>query len=111
ITAGNSSQMSDGASAVLVMSRQRAEALGLRSRARLVCSVSVGSDPVLQLSGPISATAKALDRARLDLKDIDHFEVNEAFACVTMAWQKETGVDPAKVNPRGGAVALGHPLG
>ncbi|MHB2018079.1 MAG: thiolase family protein [Candidatus Xenobia bacterium] len=111
ITAGNSSQMSDGASALLLMSREEAERRGLRPRARVVTSVSVGSDPVLQLTGPIAATARALKKAGLDPGDVDHYEVNEAFACVTMAWMHETGVPHRKVNPRGGAIALGHPLG
>ncbi|MGH9064001.1 MAG: thiolase family protein [Acidimicrobiales bacterium] len=111
ITAGNSSQMSDGAAGVLVMSRRKAHDLGLRPRARVVHSVSVGSDPVLQLAGVIEATHKVLDRAGLSLAEIDHFEVNEAFASVPMAWMAETSVPHAKVNPRGGAIALGHPLG
>jgi acetyl-CoA acyltransferase len=111
ITAGNSSQMSDGAAGVLVMSRHKAAELGLRPRARLVHSLTVGSDPVLQLHGVIEATYRVLKRAGLDLTDIDHYEVNEAFASVPMAWMVETGVPRAKLNPRGGAIALGHPLG
>ncbi|MGH9068402.1 MAG: thiolase family protein [Acidimicrobiales bacterium] len=111
VTAGNSSQMSDGAAFVLVMSRAKADQLGLAARARVVHSVSVGSDPILQLAGVVDATAKVLDRAGLALSDIDHFEVNEAFASVPLAWMRETGVPRDKVNPRGGAIALGHPLG
>ncbi|MGH9081867.1 MAG: thiolase family protein [Acidimicrobiales bacterium] len=111
ITAGTSSQMSDGASAVLVASRRKAAELGLRPRARVVAGVTVGSDPVLQLAGVIDATAKVLAAAGLDLAGIDHFEVNEAFASVPMAWMAETGVGPERVNRRGGAMALGHPLG
>lgn len=111
LTAGTSSQMSDGAAAVLIASRRRAAELGLRPRARLVAGVTVGSDPVLQLTGVIDATAKVLATAGLSLGDVDHFEVNEAFASVPMAWMAETGVSPDKVNPRGGSIALGHPLG
>lgn len=111
ITAGTSSQMSDGAAAVLVASRRKAAELGLRPRARLVTGVTVGSDPVLQLTGVIDATAKALAAAGLSLDDIDHFEVNEAFAAVPMVWMAETGVRVERVNPRGGSIALGHPLG
>ncbi len=111
ITAGNSSQMSDGAAGVVLMSARKAQALGLKPRARVLRSVSTGSDPVLQLIGPIAATAKVLDRTALELKDISLFEVNEAFACVPMAWMKETGVSMERVNPRGGGISLGHPLG
>lgn len=111
ITAGTSSQMSDGVAGVLLASRRKAAELGLRPRARLLAGVTVGSDPVLQLTGVIDATAKALASAGLELGDIDHFEVNEAFASVPMAWMAETGVVADKVNPRGGAIALGHPLG
>jgi acetyl-CoA C-acetyltransferase len=110
-TAGSSSQISDGASAVLLMTREKAAELGLRPRARIVESVLVGSDPVLMLTGPIPATAKLLERSGLALEDIDLFEVNEAFAAVVCAWAKETGVDMDKVNVNGGAIALGHPLG
>jgi acetyl-CoA C-acetyltransferase len=110
-TAGTSSQISDGAAAVLVASATRAEQLGLRPRARLVDSVLVGSDPVLMLTGPMPATRSLLDRTGLSLDEIDRFEVNEAFASVVLAWQREVGADPEKVNVNGGAIALGHPLG
>jgi acetyl-CoA acyltransferase len=111
VTAGNSSQITDGASALLVMSAERAAALGLRPRARIVASSVVGDDPVLMLTGPIPATAKALARAGMTIDQIDAIEVNEAFASVPLAWQAEFGVDEARLNPRGGAIALGHPLG
>src|SRR5690606_19614843 len=109
--AGNSSQISDGASALLIMSREKAEELGLKPRARIVARVVVGSDPTLMLTGPIPATEKAMKQAGLTIDDIDIFEVNEAFAPVQLAWLKETGADPKKLNPNGGAIALGHPLG
>jgi acetyl-CoA acetyltransferase family protein len=111
ITAGNSSQITDGAGAVLVMSEQRASALGLRPRARVIASAVCGDDPVLMLTGPIPATRKVLERSGLALGQIDAVEVNEAFAPVPLAWLAEFPVDPALVNPRGGAIALGHPLG
>jgi acetyl-CoA acyltransferase len=111
ITAGNSSQMSDGAAGLVLASRRFAEQRGLEPRARLLASVSVGSDPVLQLAGVIEATRRALARAGLRLDQIDHVEVNEAFASVPLAWMKELGGSPERVNPRGGAIALGHPLG
>jgi len=113
ITAGNSSQISDGAAALLLMSADKAAQLARsgKPRARLVARVVVGSDPVLMLSGPIPATRQALDRAKLRLDDIDAIEINEAFASVVLAWQKEVQPDPARVNPNGGAIALGHPLG
>ncbi|ATY84236.1 acetyl-CoA C-acyltransferase [Kyrpidia spormannii] len=111
ITAGNASQISDGASAALVMSREMAERLGLRPRARFVAFAAVGVDPVTMLTGPIPATQKVLDRAGLKVEDIDLFEVNEAFASVVLAWQKEIGAPWDKVNVHGGAVAIGHPLG
>jgi acetyl-CoA acyltransferase len=111
IHAGNSSQISDGAAALLIMSRERAESLGLRPRFRILTRTVVGSDPTLMLTGPIPATEKALQKAGLSIRDIDIFEVNEAFASVPLAWLKETGADPAKLNPNGGAIALGHPLG
>jgi acetyl-CoA acyltransferase len=111
ITAGNSSQISDGAAALLLMSADKAAQLGCKPRARLVARVVVGSDPVLMLSGPIPATRQALDRAKLRLDDMAAIEINEAFASVVLAWQKEVQPDPARVNPNGGAIALGHPLG
>ena len=111
ITAGSSSQISDGAAVLLVASPARAKALGKKPRARIVASVAVGVDPTIMLTGPIPATEKVLRKAGLALKDIDLFECNEAFAPVVLAWMKETGVDPARVNVNGGAVALGHPLG
>ena len=111
VTAGNSSQISDGAAAVLIMTAERAKALGLKPRARMVAQAIVGSEPTIMLTGPIPATAKVLKKAGLQLKDIDLFEVNEAFAPVVLAWQHETGADMEKVNYNGGAIALGHPLG
>lgn len=110
-TAGNSSQISDAAAAVLVTSADRAGQLGLKPRARLITTVAVGSDPHLMLTGPIAATGKALKRAGLRLDEIDIFEVNEAFASVPRIWEMETGADLDKVNIHGGAIALGHPLG
>ena len=111
ITAGNSSQISDGAAAVLLMSLEKAKQLGVRPRARIRAQAVVGTDPVLMLEGPIPGTAAVLKRAGLDLSSIDLFEVNEAFASVVLAWQKETGADLAKTNVNGGAIAVGHPLG
>lgn len=111
ITAGNASQISDGAAAVLLMSRQKAEALGLKPRFRVVSRAVVGSDPTLMLTGPVPATYQALQKAGLSMKDIDLFEVNEAFAPVPLFWMKETGVSHDKLNVNGGAIALGHPLG
>jgi acetyl-CoA acetyltransferase family protein len=111
ITAGNASQISDGAAAVLLMSLEKAKSLGLKPRARIRAQAVVGTDPVLMLEGPIPGTAAVLKRAGLKLEDIDLFEVNEAFASVVLSWQKETGADLAKVNVAGGAIALGHPLG
>ncbi|MFJ4851302.1 MULTISPECIES: thiolase family protein [unclassified Streptomyces] len=111
VTAGNSSPINDGASAVLIMSSETAERLGLRPLARLHSFAVTGSDPLLMLTGVIPATERVLRRAGLNLSDIDLFEVNEAFAGVVLAWQQETGADPAKVNVNGGAIALGHPLG
>ncbi|MGD9997362.1 MAG: steroid 3-ketoacyl-CoA thiolase [Ilumatobacteraceae bacterium] len=110
-TAGNSSQISDGAAAVLVMTEERAAALGLTPRARVVDTCLVGVDPVLMLTGPIDATQRLLSRTGLSIDDIDTFEINEAFASVVLAWMKEVGADPEKTNPNGGAIALGHPLG
>ncbi|MBV8302432.1 MAG: thiolase family protein [Candidatus Dormibacteraeota bacterium] len=109
--AGNSSQITDGACAVLLMARERADALGLRARARIAAQAVVGVDPVTMLTGPIPATAKVLERAGLGIDDIDLFEVNEAFAPVVLAWQHEHRPDPGRVNVNGGAIALGHPLG
>jgi len=111
VTAGNASQMSDGASAVLLMSSEKASELGLKPLARIVARTVVGSDPTLMLTGPIEATRKVLWKAGLTIRDIDTYEVNEAFAPVPLAWLKETGADPRKLNPNGGAIALGHPLG
>ena len=111
VTAGNSSQITDGASAVLITSREKADELGLRPRARFVAFALAGVDPVTMLTGPIPATEKVLARAGLDLDDIDRFEINEAFATVVAAWLRDTGADWEKVNVNGGAMALGHPLG
>ncbi|MFF5920215.1 thiolase family protein [Streptomyces flavochromogenes] len=111
VTAGNSSPINDGASAVLVMAADTARSLGLRPLARLHGFAVTGSDPLLMLTGVIPATEKVLRRSGLSLADIDLFEINEAFASVVLAWQQETGADPAKVNVHGGAIALGHPLG
>ncbi len=111
ITAGNSSQISDGAAAVLIMERSVAESLGLKPRARFVSFSLAGADPIFMLTGPIPATQKALQRAGLTLDQIDLVEINEAFASVVLAWQRETGADLSKVNVNGGAVAIGHPLG
>ena len=110
-TAGNSSQIADGAAAILMMRAERAAQLGVRPRARIVDSVLVGSDPVLMLTGPIPSTKRLLARSGLMVDDIDVFEINEAFASVVLAWQAETHADPARVNVNGGAIALGHPLG
>ena len=110
-TAGNSSQISDGASAVLWMSEARAKAEGLKPRARIVAQVLAGSDPYYHLDGPIRATQMVLDKAGMTMADIDLFEVNEAFASVVMSWGKEHDVDWDKVNVNGGAIALGHPVG
>jgi acetyl-CoA acyltransferase len=111
ITAGNASQISDGAAAVLVGDESAARAEGLTPKARFRARVVVGSDPTLQLDGVIPATRLALERARLSVKDLDWIEVNEAFACVPLAWQREFAADGAKLNPWGGAIAHGHPLG
>ncbi|NKQ52431.1 thiolase family protein [Amycolatopsis sp. K13G38] len=111
ITPGNSSQLTDGAAAVLIMSEDKAARLGLTPRARFHSFGLAGDDPITMLTGPIPATAKVLERSGLGLDDIDHYEVNEAFAPVPLAWAREFGADPAKLNPRGGAIALGHPLG
>ena len=111
IHAGNASQISDGAGALLIMSREKAVELGLKPLFRILTRVVVGSDPTLMLTGPIPATEKVLKKSGLSIHDIDIFEVNEAFASVPLAWLKETGADPKKLNPNGGAIALGHPLG
>jgi len=109
--AGNSSQITDGAAAVLLMAAEKAQELGLRARARIVAQAVVGSDPILMLTGPITATPKVLKKAGLAIKDIDLIEINEAFASVVLAWKREVGPDMSKVNVNGGAIALGHPLG
>ncbi len=111
ITPGNSSPLTDGASAALLMSAERAEALGLRPRARFHAFSVVGDDPMMMLTGPIPATRRILERAGLTMADLDAYEVNEAFASVPLAWTAELGADAAKLNPRGGAIALGHALG
>jgi acetyl-CoA acyltransferase len=111
VTAGNSSQISDGASAALIMSEEKAKELGLTPRARFHTFALAGVDPVTMLTGPIPSTAKALEKAGLSIDDIDLFEVNEAFASVVLAWEKEHHPDMDKVNVNGGAIALGHPLG
>ncbi len=111
VTAGNSSQITDGASAVLIMSEERAKALGLKPRARFVSFALAGADPRLMLTAPIPATEKALAKAGLTMGDIDLVEINEAFASVVLAWEKEHHPDMSKVNVNGGAIALGHPLG
>lgn len=110
-TAGNSSQISDGAAGVLLMTEHRAGALGLAPLARIVDTCLVGVDPVLMLTGPIDATRRLLERQGLTIDQIDTFEINEAFASVVLAWQREVGADPERTNPNGGAIAIGHPLG
>ena len=111
VTAGNSSQITDGASAVLIMSEEKASALGLTPRARFHAFSLAGVDPVTMLTGPIPATTKVLERAKLTLDDIDLVEINEAFASVVLAWEKDLHADMDRVNVNGGAIALGHPLG
>lgn len=111
VTAGNASQISDGSAGVLVMTAERAREVGLTPMARIHTVALAGVDPVIMLTGPIPATAKVLDRAGLRLADVGAFEVNEAFACVLGAWLADTGAEHARVNPLGGAIALGHPLG
>jgi acetyl-CoA acyltransferase len=111
VTAGNSSQITDGASAVLIMSEEKASELGLTPRARFHAFALAGVDPVTMLTGPIPATRTVLERAKLTLDDIDLVEINEAFASVVLAWEREHHPDMAKVNVNGGAIALGHPLG
>ena len=110
-TAGTSSQISDGAAAVLLMSADKARALGLRPRARIVHQCLVGVDPVLMLTGPIDATHRILDKAGMTMEDMDEVEINEAFASVVLAWERELRPDMERVNPNGGAIALGHPVG
>jgi acetyl-CoA acetyltransferase family protein len=120
VTAGNSSQITDGAAAVVITTPEKAEQLGLKPRARFHAFALAASDPVIMLTAPIPATQKILKRANLSMDDIDLVEINEAFASVLVAWQRELGLDPAevtdvsqdaRVNPNGGAIALGHPLG
>jgi acetyl-CoA acetyltransferase family protein len=111
ITAGNSSQISDGAAAVLLMTREKADELGLKPRARIVDQTTVGVDPVIMLTGPIPATRKLLERNKMAMDDIDLVEINEAFASVVAAWRRELDPDMDRVNVNGGAIALGHPLG
>jgi acetyl-CoA acetyltransferase family protein len=111
VTAGNSSQVSDGACAILLMARERADELGVRPRARIVDQTTVGVDPVLMLTGPIPATRKILERNDMTIDDLDLIEVNEAFASVIAAWERELEPNVEKVNVNGGAIALGHPLG
>ncbi|MCC2252390.1 thiolase family protein [Virgibacillus sp. AGTR] len=111
ITAGNSSQMSDGASAVLLMSKEKAAMLGLEPRAKIIARTVIGSDPTLMLTGPIAATKQALNKASLSIDDIDRYEVNEAFASIPIAWLHDLNADQRKLNVNGGAIALGHPLG
>ena len=111
VTAGNSSQISDGSAALLMMSDAKAKELGLTPIARVHTAVLAGTDPVIMLTGPIPATQKALAKSGLSVDDIGVFEVNEAFATVPLAWQQEIGADWAKINPNGGAIAMGHPLG
>jgi acetyl-CoA C-acetyltransferase len=110
-TAGTASQISDGAGAILLMTAEKADALGLEPKARIVDTCIVGSDPVLMLTGPIPATEHLLERNKLTIDDIDLVEINEAFASVVLAWQHTTGAEMERVNPNGGAIALGHPLG
>jgi acetyl-CoA acetyltransferase family protein len=111
VTAGNASQISDGAAAVLLMERSKAESLGLKPRARIVDQTTVGVDPVIMLTGPIPATRKLLERNGMTMDDIDLVEINEAFASVVAAWRRELDPDMDRVNVNGGAMALGHPLG
>ena len=111
ITAGNSSQVSDGAAAVLLMTREKADELGLRARAKILDQTGVGVDPVMMLTGPIPATTALLERNSMSIDDIDLVEINEAFASVVLAWEREHSPDMDRVNVNGGAIALGHPLG
>jgi len=111
ITAGNSSQLTDGASAMLLMSEERASQLGLEPRARIHAMAVASADPILMLTGPIPATEKVLKKSGMSIDDFDHYEVNEAFAPVPLAWRQHFDAELEKLNPRGGAIALGHPLG
>ncbi|MCM3390079.1 thiolase family protein [Ureibacillus chungkukjangi] len=111
ITAGNASQISDGASAVLLMSREKADQLGIKPKARIIARSVVGSDPTLMLTGPVEASRRVLEKANLSINDMDTYEINEAFAQVPLAWLEELEANPEKLNPDGGAIALGHPLG
>ncbi|HTU13586.1 MAG TPA: thiolase family protein [Solirubrobacterales bacterium] len=111
VTAGNASQVSDGAAAMLLMTREKADELGLKPRARILDQTAVGVDPVIMLTGPIPATRKLLERNSMTMDDIDLVEINEAFASVVLAWEKELKPDMDKVNVNGGAIAIGHPLG
>ena len=111
VTAGNASQVSDGAAAILLMTREKADELGLKPRAKILDQTAVGVDPVMMLTGPIPATRKLLERNSMTMDDIDLTEVNEAFASVVVAWQRELNPDMDKVNVNGGAIAIGHPLG
>jgi len=111
VTAGNASQVSDGAAAMLLMTREKADELGLKPRAKIVDQTAVGVDPVIMLTGPIPATRKLLERNSMSMGDIDLVEINEAFASVVLAWERELSPDMDKVNVNGGAIAIGHPLG
>jgi len=111
ITAGNASQVSDGAAAVLLMTREKADELGLKPRAKILDQTAVGVDPVMMLTGPIPATQKLLERNSMTMDDIDLVEINEAFASVVVAWQRELDPDMDRVNVNGGAIAIGHPIG
>jgi acetyl-CoA acetyltransferase family protein len=111
ITAGNSSQLTDGAAALLIMSAERAHRLGLRPRARFHAMAVASDDPITMLTGPIPATEKVLRKTGMTVDEFDHIEVNEAFAPVPLAWQRQFDADLDRINPRGGAIALGHPLG
>jgi acetyl-CoA acetyltransferase family protein len=111
VTAGNASQVSDGAAAILLMTREKADELGLKPRAKILDQTAVGVDPVMMLTGPIPATQKLLERNSMTMDDIDLVEINEAFASVVVAWQRELNPDMDKVNVNGGAIAIGHPLG
>ncbi|WP_106850217.1 thiolase family protein [Blastococcus sp. Marseille-P5729] len=111
VSAGNASQISDGSAALLVTTSEKAKELGLKPLVRVHTTVLAGSDPIIMLTAPIPATQKVLERSGLSIGDIGAFEVNEAFASVPMAWLKDTGADQSKLNPNGGAIALGHPLG